>query len=266
MESVSGAPILITSEGSEPLREGTTLPPAGRLSLGEESRVTLSEGSRTLELFRRGLYEIGELFTFRPLGRIDFEGVFEARIKRLNLESKDSGTDTLIATRSPNGSGGDGLSGLGEGARELARGNYAAAREELVAFIREEGGNAEKSTLHVAQILTAQAAYFQEDNGVAYQTLSEIEPSRDHSHFPLYELLKAQLLVESHAFGDALEVLAEFLRQPRGSDADLQTARLLTGVAYEGLGNFPVARTYYRRATSPDPTTPAAKAARRLLE
>jgi tetratricopeptide (TPR) repeat protein len=267
VSDLEGSPVLITSDGSSPLEEGAAVPASGRLSLGEDSKVTLREGSRKVELFRRGLYEIGELFTFRPLGKVEFEQIFEARIKSVNLALKRGGpesTETIIATsvletaeREPEQ--------LIEGVRHLVSGRYAEARSSFNTFLEsppeEEGG-----AVHLAQVLAAQSAFFLDENAEAYETLSRIRPSSGDSHYPLYLLLRAQLLIESHAFADALETLAEYLAEPSGSEADLQTARLLTGVAYEGLGNLPVARTYYRRATSPDPTSDAAKAARRLLE
>lgn len=267
VSDLSGSPVLITREGSAPLQEGETVPASGRLSLGEESEVTLREGSRKVELFRRGLYEIGELFTFRPLGKVEFKQLFEARIKSVNLALKSGGPEsreTVIATSVLETTESE-PEQLVQGVRDLVSGRYAEARDSFRSFL-QTAGNEEGTAVHLAQVLAAQSAFFLDENAEAYETLLETEPSRGHSHYPLYLLLRAQLLIESHAFADALETLAEYLAEPSGSDADLQTARLLTGVAYEGLGNLPVARTYYRRATSPDPSSAAAKAARRLLE
>lgn len=267
VSEIEGSPVLITSDGSSPLEEGEVVPSSGRLSLGEDSRVTLREGSRKVELFRRGLYEIGELFTFRPLGKVEFEQIFEARIKSVNLALKRGGpesTEGVIATSVLETAETE-PEQLVRGVRDLVSGRYAEARSSFDAFL-ESRPQEEGAAVHLARVLSAQSAFFLDENDEAYETLSRIRPSRNHSHYPLYLLLQAQLLVESHAFADALETLAEYLAEPTGSDADLQTARLLTGVAYEGLGNLPVARTYYRRATTPDPTSPAAKAARRLLE
>ncbi|MFP4536514.1 MAG: hypothetical protein ACLFNP_12370 [Spirochaetaceae bacterium] len=268
VSDLEGSPILITSDGSEPLREGDTIPPAGRLSLGEESRVTLREGSREIQLFRRGLYGISELFTFRPLGKVDFEQLFEARIKSVNLALKDgegAGEEALL-TNTAVETASEELPLLREGVRALVTGRYSEARDSFTTYLGESEGEEEDQVAQVARVLAAQSAFFLDENAEAYELLSETMPSPGHSHFPIYLLLRAQLLIESHAFADALETLAEYLSEPPGGDADLQTARLLTGVAYEGLGNLPVARTYYRRATSPDPSSAVAKAARRLLE
>lgn len=267
VSELSGSPVLITTEGSTPLQEGVTVPASGRLSLGEESQVTLREGSRKVELFRRGLYEIGELFTFRPLGKVEFKQIFEARIKSVNLALKGDAPgsgERLIATSVLETAENEPAQ-LIQGVRDLVSGRYAAARRSLRSFLRT-AENEEGAAVHLARVLAAQSAFFLDEHAEAYETLVQVQPSPGHSHYPLYLLLRAQLLIESHAFADALETLAEYLAEPTGSDADLQTARLLTGVAYEGLGNLPVARTYYRRASSPDPTSSAAKAARRLLE
>lgn len=268
VSGLAGSPVLITSGGSSPLREGESIALEGRLSLGEESRVTLREGSREIQLFRRGLYEISELFTFRPLGKIDFEQIFEARVKSVNLALKDANTQSeeALLANSVVETTAEEPALLREGVRELVSGRYAEARDAFTTYLEETGGEEQEQATHLARILAAQSAFFLDEDAQAYQLLSETMPSPGHSHFPIYILLRAQLLIESHAFADALETLAEYLAEPTGSDADLQTARLLTGVAYEGLGNLPVARTYYRRSTSPDPTSAAAKAARRLLE
>jgi len=268
VSDLAGSPILITSEGSTPLEEGDTVPPSGRLSLGEESRVTLRQGTREVQLFRRGLYEVEELFTFRPLGKVDFEQIFETRIKSVNLAGKEEGpeSDEALLANSVIETTAEEPSLLRRGVRDLVSGRYAEAREALTTYIDQKAGEEEGPATHLARILAAQSAFFLDANAQAYQLLSETGPAPGYSHFPVYLLLRAQLLIESHAFADALETLAEYLADPTGGVADLQTARLLTGVAYEGLGNLPVARTYYRRATSPDATSAAAKAARRLLE
>lgn len=264
---VSGSPILVTSEGSEPLIEGEAVPQSGRISLGEQSEVLLRSGSREISLFRRGLYEVRELFTFRPLGRIAFEELFAQRIREVEEASRQepssSGDARLAAAIAERAS--DAPAQLRSGLASLIRGEYESAWTAFRGYLADEGEDQGES-LQIARVLAAQSAYFLDRNPEAFELLSETPPAREHSHFPLYVLLRAQLLLESHAFADALETLSEYLRDPRGGDEELQTARLQTGVAYEGLGNLPVARTYYRRATSPDPTSPAARAARRLLE
>ena len=252
-----GSPILITTQGSEPLTEGSAIPPRARLSLGEESVVLLRRGTRSVELFRRGLYEVSELFNFRPLGRIDFRQLYNDRIKQF------AGQEPELLIGGAAG-GGDGPS-LEEAISRLAGGSYDEA-ERLFREMIGENEAVSADGAHLLRILAAQAAYLQDRDAAAYRTLDEVEPEPGHRHYPLYLLLKAQLLIESHAFADALETLAEYLGDPADDEGALQTARLLTGVAYEGLGNLPVARTYYRRATSPDPTSTAAKVARRLLE
>ncbi len=264
---VYGSPVLVTSSGSEPLLEGTSLPASGRLSLGAESEVTLRSGSREISLFRRGVYEVGELFTFRPLGRIAFEDLFAQRIREVidaSRRGEQTSPEALLAalireeaTRAP--------TELRRAVQALVGGSYEAAWSALEGYLENEPTQ-ERDLSDLIRVLAAQSAYFLDRNLEAFRLLEAATAEPDHPHYPLYTLLRSQLLIESHAFADALETLSEFLQTPRGGHPELQTARLQTGVAYEGLGNLPVARTYYRRATSPDPTSPVARAARQLLQ
>ncbi|HKJ85948.1 MAG TPA: hypothetical protein VKA06_07720, partial [Spirochaetia bacterium] len=102
-------------------------------------------------------------------------------------------------------------------------------------------------------------------NAQAFELLEEIGPDEDTDYFASHVLALGQLLVESFAYDEAVDYLSVLAEDGDQAPEDIQSAQLLLGVAYDGLGMAGQARAYLREARSTLPGTPAAEAAERLL-
>jgi tetratricopeptide (TPR) repeat protein len=78
-------------------------------------------------------------------------------------------------------------------------------------------------------------------------------------------LLKGQLLTETLAFEDALELYEGYLTAyPNGAMA--QGVHLLAALCYEGMGDFDRAKAYLGKAIELEPGSPIADEAKLILE
>jgi len=102
-------------------------------------------------------------------------------------------------------------------------------------------------------------------NAQAFDLLEEIGPDQETDYFASHVLALGQLLVESFAYDEAIDHLTVLAEDDEQAPEDIQSAQLLLGIAYDGLGMAGRARTYLRQARATLPGTPAAEAADRLL-
>src|SRR5208337_343510 len=92
----------------------------------------------------------------------------------------------------------------------------------------------------------------------AYRTLASITPQPDTAWYARYVILKAQVLVDSQNYNDALAVLTPFISAYPTGEAT-QFAYLLTGLSQKGLGDKAAAKQALDSGFQLDPKSETAK-------
>jgi len=101
--------------------------------------------------------------------------------------------------------------------------------------------------------------------GEAFDLLEEVGPNPDTDYFEDHVIVLGQLLLETFAYEDAIEYLA-LLNEDAGADKGAQqSSLLLTGLAYDGMGNVRLAKQYLERSRDALPESEGAKIAEQLL-
>jgi tetratricopeptide (TPR) repeat protein len=242
------------------------------IRLAEDSYAELASGSTTVKLSRAGIYEVSDLI--ESTGRTQtagLAGMVLGRIGRLSGSDEEQ-TQTVAggaraseaATQSgPTWAGGEAIGDLiDEGVVLLNEGDYEDAY-----YVFEEAFDYAISDEEYAMA----AFYFGYSSSLvgqpvqAFDLLEEVGPDPDTDYYPSHVLALGQLLVESFAYDEAIEYLEPLADDITREPADVQSAELLLGLAYDGMGMTGLAREYLGRASRTVPGTPAASAARRLL-
>jgi tetratricopeptide (TPR) repeat protein len=251
---------------------GDAVSPSDRIRLGRESYAELTSGRTTVKLSRAGTYAVSNLI--EGTGRTESTGIAGMvlnRISRLTGRGEDETKTSAGGARAseavnqsaPTWAGGESIPELiAEGKQLLSDGAYEDAyyvfQEAYDYAITDEEYARSLFYYGYASTLVGKSAQ-------AFDLLQEIGPDEDTEYFASHVLALGQLLIESFAYNDAVNYLSE-LEQANGQDpADVQSAQLLIGVAYDGMGNAEQARTYFRRASETIRDNEVARTAERLL-
>lgn len=251
---------------------GDSVSASDSVKLGDNSYAELSDGTLTIKLTRPGVYDLGELSS--SARRTQSSGVGSlvlGRVGRLTGQKAEQEQTTAGGVRAseavdqnqPTWAGGEsvdeliteGLGLLGEGKFQDAYWvfqeayDYALDDEEYARSLFYYGYGA---------ALTGQTEE-------AFKLLEEVGPDPDTDYFEDHVIVLGQLLIETFAYEDALNYLAMLTDNAQADPGARQSALLLAGLAYDGMGNTRVARTYLERSRDLIPESDGAQVAADLL-
>jgi tetratricopeptide (TPR) repeat protein len=269
-------------DGVLQVREGTSwadlfigdgLEPSDQIRLRGDAYAELTTGQTTVKLSRSGTYEVSDLI--EGTGRTESAGIAGLVLNRIGrLTGREDGQQEQTAAggaraseavnqNAPTWAGGEsvdelideGVSLLNEGAYQDAY--YVFQEAYDYAITDAEYG---KALFYYGYAFTLVGKSAQ-----AFDLLEENGPDPQTDYFANHVLALGQLLVESFAYQEAIGYL-ELLENADGQDPeDRQSAQLLMGIAYDGLGMADEAQAYLERARRTVPGTAAADAADQLL-
>lgn len=251
---------------------GDAVDPDDRLRLAPDSYAELTNGRTTVKLAREGTYLVSDLI--EGTGRVQSTGVAGLvlnRIGRLTGRAEEEEQTSAGGARAseavtqtgPTWAGGESIDELiVEGTELLNDGAYEDAyfvfQEAYDYAITDEEF---ARTLFYYGYVSSLTGRTQE----AFRLLEEIGPDPSTDYFASHVLALGQLLVETFAYQEAIDYLSLLAEADEQDGEDVQSAELLLGIAYDGLGMPREAERYLRRATRTVPGNPTATAAQRLL-
>jgi tetratricopeptide (TPR) repeat protein len=240
--------------------------------LGQSSYAELSDGVITIKLTRPGTYRIAELSASarRPeSSRIG--GLVLGRVGRLTGQATQQEQTTQGGVRAseavnqnqPTWAGGESVDELIQnGLGLLNQGEFQDAYwvfQEAYDYALDDDEYA-KSLFYYGY-----GAALIGSTSEAFDLLEEVGPNPDTDYFADHVIVLGQLLLESFAYEDAIDYLALLADDPGAEKGAQQSALLLTGLAYDGIGNVTLARRYLERSRDALPESEGAEIAVDLL-
>jgi tetratricopeptide (TPR) repeat protein len=253
--------------------EGDQVSRGALVRLDDGAFVELAGGGATLRLTRRGTYDLNQLAAADTQARSAGVGAFLAQRARAMAAPTESTPRHQVGVA---GARGDDKSATGpiwagqsstgdliaEGTRKLSSGSY----HEAYAIFADAQESASGPDLARVTFLMGYAAYLDGDVSRALRALQEPAPDPAASHYDDHVLVLAQILVETFAYEDAADLLQRYLRPGKAAGDNAQAARLLLGMSFKGLGSRERAAETLRAAQAANPSSPAGRAAAKLLE
>jgi hypothetical protein len=143
----------------------------------------------------------------------------------------------------------------------LAEGEYDEAAAVVAEAIPDASSDSEKEEL---SYMLAAAYYGGGQTARAYRSLAKLSPPRDAEYYPKFVLLKAQILVDSLSFSDAVALLDPFLASNPGGET-AQVGYVLLSSSQKGLGDEKAALSALNTGYAIDPSTETAKLIGKML-
>jgi tetratricopeptide (TPR) repeat protein len=240
--------------------------------LGRDSYAELSDGVTTIKLTRAGTYRIGELSaSARRTESSGIGGLVLGRVGRLTGQATQQEQTTQGGVRAseavnqnqPTWAGGESVDELIQnGLGLLNQGEFQDAYwvfQEAYDYALDDTEYA-KSLFYYGY-----GAALIGSTGEAFELLEEVGPNPDTDYFEDHVIVLGQLLLESFAYEDAIEYLVLLADDPGAERGAQQSALLLTGLAYDGIGNVTLARRYLERSRDAVPGSEGARIAEDLL-
>lgn len=240
--------------------------------LGADSYAELSNGVITIKLTRPGTYDIGELSSSaRRTASSGVGGLILGRVGRLTGQQEEQAQTTAGGVRAseavkqnqPTWAGGESVDELIEnGLGLLNQGEFQDAYwvfQEAYDYALDDDEYA-KSLFYYGY-----GAALIGSTGEAFELLEEVGPEADTDYFEDHVIVLGQLLIESFAYQDAIEYLALLTEDAGAEKGAQQSALLLAGLAYNGLGDVQLAKRYLERSRDALPDSEGAKIAEQLL-
>lgn len=252
---------------------GDGLEPSDQIRLRADSYAELTTGQTTVKLSRNGTYEVSELI--EGTGRTESAGIAGLvlnRIGRLTGREEEQQEQTAaggaraseaVNQNAPTWAGGESVDELIEEGVTLL--NEGAHQDAYYVFQEAYDYAITDAEYAKALFYYGYASTLVGKSAQAFDLLEEIEPDPQTDYFASHVLALGQLLVESFAYQEAIDYLEMLEDADEQESEDVQSAQLLMGIAYDGLGMAEEARSYLRRARATAPGTAGADAADRLL-
>jgi TolA-binding protein len=249
-----------TAKGWKALAIGDQVPADATVRLSQDGSLELQRGKTKITLLKDGTYAMA---TFAKATDASGSGGVGGAIAQ-----KLSG----LVTEKPKASAAGGVRGAQQGTGDvtwvdesdetrttvqtlLDKKQYADAAKALNSAIAEATTDADTAEF---RYLLGVAYYGSGQTAKAYRALQKVDATPDVEWYARYVILKAQVLVDSSSFKDALDVLTPFVAAYPTGEAT-QVAWLLTGLSKKGLQDAAGARAAFDAGYKLDPATDTAK-------
>jgi len=240
--------------------------------LGDGSYAELSDGSVTIKLTRPGVYHIADLSTSaRRTGSSGVGSLILNRVGRLTGSDNQQQQTTAGGVRAseavnqnqPTWAGGESVDELiKEGLNLLNEGEIQDAYwvfQEAYDYALDDDEYA------VSAFYYGYGAALVGKTEEAFKLLEEVGPNPDTDYFADHVIVLGQLLVETFAFDDAIDYLSMLTNKTDADPEARQQALLLSGLAYDGMGDKRQARSALQQSRDLVPGTEGARIAEQLL-
>ncbi len=250
---------------------GDSIPPNGTIKLGAGSYAELSNGSVTVKLTRPGTYRMQDLVQASAENATAGLGsILAHRVDSLAKAGDNRSNGTVGGVRAAEAQAGpQTVWAGGDNSDELIKQGITLLQQGRFndAFYRFKDAydNADSSLAPEARFYMGYAASLKNDTLNAITYLTAYKPDSSTAYYSDQVLTLAQLYVQTFAYKDALDTLASYVAEGKASGQDLQTAYLLQGLAYRGLGDLASAKIALGKARDLVPGSPVSTAAAKVL-
>jgi tetratricopeptide (TPR) repeat protein len=257
---LDGAVELQTAQGWGTLAIGDTVPADATVRISQTGSLELVRARTKITLLKDGVYSMAGLSAAAgTVGSAGVGGMIAQKLHTLGAGKPDAnaaggvrgaeqgtGTITWVDENDETRAKAQAL---------LDKHLYMDAVSLLNDSIRDAGSDEDGAEF---TYLLGVAYYGLGETAKSFRTLARVTPKPDASWYARYVILKAQLLVDTQNYKDALDLLTPFIAAyPLGEAA--QVAYLLSGLSQKGLGNKAGARAALDAGFQLDPGTDTAK-------
>jgi tetratricopeptide (TPR) repeat protein len=260
IDYLDGTVELKTARGWSGLSIGDQVAADATIRIARGGVIELSTGTQRLSIVKEGTYVLSTLIKASDTAATRGLGAQIAqKLRSLTTEQQATGTTGgvragEVGTRETMEYVDEYTEYRDKVRKYFASGDYAGAIPTLQSAVAESIGSDEQAEfsyqLAVAYYETARTAQ-------AYRVISKISPSTSTDYYPDFIILKAQVLVDSLAYQDALSVLTPFLASKPGTGY-AQLAYLLTAQASRGMGDEKAAKDALAKGFALDPASETA--------
>lgn len=215
---------------------GDILTDSSILKIGSDSMVEIDTVGNTLLLNKPGTYKLGELISQST--RVSAWGNNSVFKKFLSGDNGRAGVQTAVMGVRGSATQTDDVEWLSEDSMiideaigMIDEGDFVDAIE----FLSEEMVFAFDEDLSDYNYYIGYSYYMLGSPGRSLSHLKKVESNYETEYYPDYVVLKGSLLLESLAYGDALDLFNEFLRNDDFSET-AQAVTYLSASAFKGLG------------------------------
>jgi tetratricopeptide (TPR) repeat protein len=258
---LDGSVDLKTAKGWKALVIGDKVPADASVRLSQEASLELQRGKTRITLLKDGTYEMAALSKAADAPAAGSSGnVIAQKLQSLTTEKPKTATAAGGVRGAEQGSVSVTWADESDEARTqvqalLDQKKYADAVKVLDQAITESTLPSEKNEF---SYMKAVAYYGAGQPAQAYRTLVRVPPQPEDSWYARYIILKAQILVDTQNFRDALALLTPFIEQfPKGEAT--QVAWLLSASCDRGLGDPAAAKESLDAGYQLDPASDTAK-------
>ena len=257
---LDGTVELQSAKGWGAIAIGDKVPADATVRISQTGSLELLRAKTKITLLKDGVYSIASLSA--AAGTSGAAGVGGTIAQKLH---------TLVAEK-PKASAAGGVRGAEQGTGTvtwvdendetrtkvqalLEKHLYPDAVSLLNDSIRDAGSD--EDTAEFTYLLGV-AYYGQGQTAKSFRTLAKVTPQADAPWYARYVILKAQVLVDTQNYKDALDLLTPFIAAYPTGEAT-QVAYLLSGLSQKGLGNQAGARAALDSGFQLNPGTDTAK-------
>ncbi len=248
-----------TAKGWKALSIGDQVPADSTLRISQTGSLELTRARTKVTLLKDGVYPLANLT--QQAGKSG-GGVGNSIAQKLQT----------MVTEKPKASAAGGVRGAAQGSGTvtwvdesdetraraqalLDKGQFGEAAKLLSDALNDSASEADVPEF---TYMLGLAYYDAGQTARAYRALSRVTPQTDAPWYARYVILKAQVLVDTSNFNEALSILAPFISTyPRGEPT--QVAYLLSGLCQSGLGDRGAALAAFDAGYQLDPSTDTAR-------
>ncbi len=256
---LDGTVELQTAKGWATVQIGDKVAANATVRISDTGSLELTRGGAKITILKDGTFAVASLAAGSASGG---SGVGSSIAQKLQ---------TLV-TEKPKSSTAGGVRGAQQGAGDVTwvdendetRAQVQAlldkkAWKDAMALLQDSIKNA-SSDADVAEFsyLLGVAYYGAGQEAKAYRTLAKVSADPAAAWYARYVILKAQVLVDTQNYNDALGVLTPFISTYPTGEAT-QVAYLLSGISQKGLGNKAAAKSAFDSGYQLDASTDTAK-------
>jgi tetratricopeptide (TPR) repeat protein len=253
---LDGTVELQSAKGWTAINIGDQVPADASIRISQAGSIELRRGAAKLTLLKDGVYALATLAkASAAAGSTSVAGAITQKLQSLVTEKPKASTAGGVRG-AEQGAGSVTWVDESDDARAQIQGlldkkKYTDAVKELDDAIASASSDADVAEFNY---MLGFAYYGSGQTARAYRVLSKLDPSMDVQWYARYVILKAQVLVDTQNYKDALAILTPFIDSHPTGEAT-QVAYLLSGVSQKGLGDATSARTALDAGYKLDPST-----------